>query len=149
MVPPPTSQPLTSSTTAPADEESAVPDDACALLEDLDLVAVLGEEPGEPAPGPNGCIIRAANPDSHARIHVGFQSPGGAAAYERQNEILGIDAPLEGIGDEAVRAGVRVHARKGDAFFFVQVVRFIEINRHIEDDELEEVARTIAAAAGW
>jgi len=134
----------------PADgADEAAGDDLCALLADVDLAAVLAEPPGEPQSSPESCIVRAADPASRARVDVGLRPTGGADAYQRNNEIVGIDAPLTGIGDEAVRAGLRVHARKGDAFVSVQVVRNVTTNGHIPDAELEALARTVAAAAGW
>jgi len=146
---PTTTTPEATDRSTSPDADEAAGDDLCVLLADVDLAAVLAEPPGEPQSSPESCIVRAADPASHARVDVGLRPTGGADAYQRNNEIVGIDAPLTGIGDEAVRAGLRVHARKGDAFVSVQVVRKVTTNGHIPDAELEALARTVAAAAGW
>ncbi|HEY8545324.1 MAG TPA: hypothetical protein VIL36_09765 [Acidimicrobiales bacterium] len=123
--------------------------DPCALLDGIDLAAVLAEAPGEPEPASTTCVVRAADPTSHARLDLGYVTTDGAAEYAGMNDLLGVDGPVAGIGEEAISTGSRIHARSGDEFFFIQVVRNAATGPQIDVAGLTPVAQAIAGNAGW
>jgi hypothetical protein len=151
---------VASSTTTVIDVAAAEPEaagsgpsergsDPCALLAGVDLTGLLAEKPAEPEGSTVSCTVRAADESSHARLDLTVHVTGGADAYEQMSELLGTDAPVDGLGDEAIRTGSRILARSGDSSFSVQVVRNASTAPQLEGVDLVPVAFAIADVAGW
>ena len=56
---------------------------------------------------------------------------------------------MDGLGDEAFRTGSRIHARAGDRFFAIQVVRDATTAPQLDGAELVPIAFAVADEAGW
>lgn len=159
------------STTDPA---SSTPDDAnttddfggvdvCGLLEGIDLDEALGEPAGDPTPTREQCTVLGVDTDSPASINISFIPDGGTDRYAKQNELLGmddqdldesdlaqLDGPVDGLGDEAVKDGPIIHARKDDQFLRVQVLRSpLGEAGPMDPEDLIALAQTVADNAEW
>lgn len=125
---------------------------ACALLDGMDIAALLGEAPGETTDSGGVCKIAAAAADSTGSILVqAVAAPTGGEYYERDKKLLGSDGEISGLGDAAHYAGpYRVNVLAGDNYLIVQVLRdlFGEIER-LDDAQLMEATRTALANTGW
>lgn len=133
-----------------ASAEPAEAADACALLDGIDIDALLGE-PAAPAHATGTqCNIRPVDAASPASLMLQYLPDKGAANYAQQNALFGIDAEVTGLGDEAIVTGTRVHARSGDRFLRLQVVRNpASPMSQVKPDEVVETSRRIAGNAGW
>ena len=149
-VPPPVSnvetEPATPADDAPAETR------ACALLDGIDIAALLGEAPGETTDSGGVCKIKAADAASAGAIIVqAVNAPQGAEYYERDKELLGSNGEIAGLGDAAHYAGpYRVNVLAGDNYLIVQVFRelFSDVER-LDDALLMEATRTALANTGW
>lgn len=139
--------------TPPADSPpSAGRDDnaACAMLASMDLEAALGEAARAPVARGNHCDVKPIDAASPASMLVHYLDRNGAASYTQQNALFGIDSAVSDLGDEAIATGTRIHARAGDAFLRVQIVRDpTGPARQIRPDEVAAITRQIAKNAGW
>lgn len=124
--------------------------DTCALLSGVDLDAALGEAAATPRAHGNNCDVKPADVASPASMLVQYVPRNGAATYAQQNALFGVDAKVQTLGNEAVASGNRIHARAGDAFLLVQVVRNpVGAARQISPEDVADISRRIAANAGW
>lgn len=122
----------------------------CELLAGVDLQAALGEPPAAPRASGSQCTVHTAQAGSPASLHVQFLQRGGAAVYAQQNALLGVEHAIDGLGEEAVATGNRVHARAGDTFLGVQLVRNpVGPARQASVEEVTALARALADNAGW
>ena len=137
----------------PRPERRELPDqgsDACALLAGIDVDAALGEAAGPTQSSPTTCNIKPVDAASPASLMLQYLPDRGATSYAQQNELFGVDAPVAGLGDEAIVTGTRVHARSGERFLRLQIVRNPASQMpQITAGEVVETSRRVAANAGW
>ena len=144
--------------TGAGEDDVAEFDDVCPLLEGIDLDKALGEPAGEPTATREQCTVLGVNTDSPASINISFIPAGGEDRFHMQNELYGMspddeddgDGSIDGLGDEALKDGATIHARKGDQFLRVQVLRSpLGDEGQMTSDDLISLARTVATNAGW
>ena len=134
----------------PPSADSNDGDGACAMLAGVDLEAALGEAAAAPVDRGNHCDVKPADAASPASMLVHYVDRNGAAIYTQQNGLFGIDNAVDELGDEAIATGTRIHARSGDAFLRVQIVRDpTGPARQIRPDDVAAIARQISRNAGW
>ena len=125
-------------------------DGACAMLAGVDLEAALGEAAAAPVDHGHHCDVKPADAASPASMLVDYADRNGAAIYIQQNALFGTDNAVADLGDEAIATGTRIHARSGDAFLRVQIVRDpTGPARQIRPGEVAAIARQISRNAGW
>lgn len=140
------SAPTSDETTAPP-----APVDVCGLLADVDVEALLGEAPGEPAGDRDvlgdTCAVDPADGSSTAALRLVVSEGQGVEAYASQRETFGVDGEVDGLGDEAFHSGPYLFVLRGDTLVFVQVLRDAATGSPaVEDAELEGVMTTVLAA---
>jgi len=144
---------MAAATPPPGNAPSVDPVDrggACAMLAGVDLQAALGEAAAAPVDRGNQCDVEPVDAASPASMLVHYVDRDGAAIYAQQNGLFGIDNAVPDLGDEAIATGTRIHARAGDAFLRVQIVRDpAGPAPQIRPGEVAAITRQVARNAGW
>ena len=125
-------------------------DSACELLQGLDAETLVGEPVGAPYMSkPSRCQAEGSDAQSTGALELYITSPGGAADFEYQKQLKGVDAEIAGLGDAAFQAGGYVHVLVGDNEFNLVVIRSPLRDDPVTRDELVAAARTVLANTGW
>jgi hypothetical protein len=153
----------TSVSTVPADEETEPADganplddtsaggvDACAIVDTLDVEALLGEAPAPRADETSElgavCVVEPADPESRAAMRLVVEAERGPENYAQQKDLLGVDSEPAGFGDEAFHTGPYLFVLKGETLAFIQVVRDGSKGVAVEDAQLEAAMTTVLEA---
>lgn len=137
----------TESPGAPIDRDSDGAD-LCTLFENLDLAALLAEEPGEPIGGGGRCLIESAADDSTGKLDVGVRDRGQAAFVQTRAQ-LGFESEPYGLGDEAFVSGSGIHVLAGERYIDLQVIRDpFGTTPPPTEDELIAAMRTVLTNLG-
>jgi hypothetical protein len=120
-------------TTAPVDTspdiaEDEDPDDSmgtdegdpCVYTEGIDAEAILGEPVADPESSGDVCTFAAADSSSTAELNIAVRIGAGAEAYQQQRDLLGADAEIPDLGDEAFNSGTWIHVLAGEGYIYVQ-----------------------------
>jgi len=146
-----TAEPLSEGEPAEADADAG-PDDAavCVLLAGQSVEELLAEPAGPPRDSGGVCKIEAAGADSAGSIVLQVVPDGGAATFANQKTLLGVDAEVAALGDEAFQSGKRIDVLSGDRHLYLQVVRDpLNPARQVDDAALLAAAQAVFAATGW
>jgi hypothetical protein len=137
----------TSSPDTTADRDSGGPD-LCTLFENLDVAALLGEEPGEPFGDGLRCVIEPVADDSTGQVAVGVRNRG-QAAFVESRDLLGFESEPYGLGDEAFVSGSGIHVLAGERYIDLQVIRDpLGTTPPPTEDELIAAMRTVLTNLG-
>ena len=146
----------TSVSTVPADDAGSLDDtsagdvDACAIVDTLDVEALLGEAPApqddETSDLGAVCVVEPADPESRAAMRLVVETKRGPENYAQQKDLLGVDSEPAGFGDEAFHTGPYLFVLDGDTLAFIQVVRDSTKGVAVEDAQLEAAMTTVLEA---
>jgi hypothetical protein len=119
--------------------------ETCALLDGVDLSALLGEPVEDPEADGTVCRVAPADSDSRGQLGLVVETDRPADNFATQREVFGVDREVTGLGEAAFHSGPYLFVLDGDTFFFLQVVRDAAIGRGVPEGELEAAARTVLA----
>jgi len=123
---------------------------ACALLHGVDGAALIDEPVADPfVSKPTRCQIAGSTPHSTAALELYIVSPGGAADFDYQKKLQGVDNEIPGLGDAAFQSGDYTHVLVGDNEFILVSIRTPENHPAVTLDEQTAAARTILGNTGW
>jgi hypothetical protein len=122
--------------------------DPCGLLASVDLDGLLGEPAGTPVGETSDlgdtCTVEAmAAEESRGAIALSVSTGRAEDNFATQQDVLGVDAEINGLGDAAFHTGPYVVVRSGDTLFFIQVVRDAAVGFAVPDEDMEAAAQQI------
>lgn len=125
-------------------------DSACELFAGVDAEALIDEPVSDPyVSKPSRCQMEGSTDGSTAALDLYITSPGGAADFEYQKELQGVEAEIPGLGDAAFQTGGYLHVLVGDNGFNLVVVRQSLSHEAVTLAEQVAAARIILANTGW
>lgn len=124
--------------------------DVCGLLAEVDLEPLLGE-PAGPLEGESDalghvCAIDPLDEESRATLRLVVSTSSGPENYATQREMLGVDAEVTGLGDEAFHSGPYLVVVRGDALITLQAISDASQAFRVADADLETAMASILAA---
>lgn len=122
--------------------------DACLYAEGIDAEAILGEPVGEPESSGDVCSIAATDSSSTAELNIAVRLGAGAEAYQQQKDLLGADAEIPDLGDEAFNSGTWIHVLAGEDYLYVQGIPNPLGDTRINIVDLEAAAGQVLANLG-
>jgi len=125
--------------------DEAFLDDACPLLDGIDLAALLGEPAGEPEASSQVCRVRPASADSRGNLQLVVATSRAADNFETQKDTFGVDTEVEGLGDAAFHSGPYLFVLDGEVLAFMQVIRDSSLGIAVDDADLEAAMTTVLA----
>jgi len=123
---------------------------ACDLFQGVDGAALLEEPLGAPFMSkPTQCQLEGSTAHSNASLELYITSPGGAADFDYQKQLQGVDNEVPGLGDAAFQAGGYLHVLVGDNEFTLVAIRDRVNHASVTLDEQVATARVVLANTGW
>jgi hypothetical protein len=123
---------------------------ACDLFLGVDGAALIDEPLGTPyVSKPTRCQMEGSTAHSTAALELYITSPGGAADFEYQKKLQGVDHDIAGLGDAAFQSADYVHVLVGDNEFALVSIRTLVDHPALTLDEQVAAARIILANTGW
>jgi hypothetical protein len=143
----------TTGDSSPGDGGSAAAGSACALLELVDVDALIGEPLGAAVSEEDGsdseCEIPPLDPDSTAVVSLSVDREGGAQQFAETKEIFGVDAEVDGLGDDAFHSGPVLAVLSGDRTYLLWIMGDIMLGANVDDADMEAaMAQILEADAG-
>ncbi len=124
----------------------AAPDgavDACALLADADLEAILGvpvaDATTEETYGDYVCDVRPADESVRAQFKLVVDADQGTKNFPRQRDLAADPEPVTGLGDEAFRSGANLFVLDDGMLLHTNVVRAPTATGDLTTAQLSEV----------
>lgn len=125
-------------------------DSACDLFLGVDGAALIDEPVGAPhVSKPGRCQMEGSAEHSTAALELYITSPGGAADFEYQKDLQGVDHEIAGLGDAAFQSADYVHVLVGDHAFTLVAIRTLMDHPALTLDEQVAAARIILGNTGW
>lgn len=127
-------------------------EDPCALLQGVDLDALLGEPVG-PAEGElndiaDTCNAETVSEDSRGTLALSVSTNSAADNFVNLEELFGVDAEITGLGDQAFHSGPYVVVLSGDTLVNLQVLRDAAQGFAVPDPDMEAAAAQVLANLG-
>lgn len=123
---------------------------ACDLFLGVDGAALIDEPLGAPhVSKPTRCQIGGSTEHSTGALELYISSPGGAADFEYQKELKGVDHEIAGLGDAAFQSADYVHVLVGDNAFTLVAIRNPLDSSAVRLDEQVAAARVVLGNTGW
>ena len=123
---------------------------ACDLFLGVDGAALIDEPVGEPyVSKPGRCQMRGSTEHSMAALELYITSPGGAADFEYQKKLQGLDHAIAGLGDAAFQSADYLHVLVGDSEFTLVTIRTADSHPAVTLDEQVAAARIILGNTAW
>jgi hypothetical protein len=123
---------------------------ACDLFLGVDAGALIDEPMGTPfVSKPGRCQMAGSTAHSTAALELYITSPGGAADFEYQKQLQGVDHEIAGLGDAAFQSADYVHVLVGDNEFTLVAIRTLVNHPALTLDEQVAAARVILGNTGW
>ena len=123
---------------------------ACSLLEGIDVEALIGEPVGAPTigAGNDACVVPPVDPESDAFVSLTVIGAQARQRFDETEKIFGVDAVVDGLGDEAFHSGPVLAVLSGDQAFLLWMMGDIMNGANVDDAELEAVMAQILESAG-
>lgn len=123
---------------------------ACDLFLGVDGAALMDEPVGAPhVSKPTRCQIGGSTDHSTGALELYISSPGGAADFEYQKELQGVDHEITGLGDDAFQSAGYVHVLVGDNSLTLVAIRNLLDHPALTLDEQVAAARIVLGNTGW
>lgn len=123
---------------------------ACDLFLGVDGAALIDEPVGAPfVSKPARCQMEGSTAHSTAALELYITSPGGAADFEYQKTLQGVDHEISGLGDAAFQSADYVHVLVGDNEFTLVAIRTLVNHPALTLDEQAAAARIVLGNTGW
>jgi hypothetical protein len=123
---------------------------ACDLFLGVDGAALIDEPLGAPfVSKPARCQMEGSTARSTAALELYIISPGGAADFDYQKKLQGIDNEIAGLGDAAFQSADYIHVLVGDNEFTLVTIRTLVNHPALTLDEQIAAARIILGNTGW
>jgi hypothetical protein len=123
---------------------------ACDLFLGVDPAALIDEPVGVPfVSKPARCQMAGSTAHSTAALELYIISPGGAADFDYQKKLQGVDHEIAGLGDAAFQSADYVHVLVGDNAFTLVSIRTLVDHPALTLDEQVAAARIILGNTGW
>lgn len=136
--------------TSPGDGVSAAAGSACALLGLIDVEALVGEPVGGGVSDEDGtnseCEVAPLDADSTAFASLSIDRGDAAQQFAETKEIFGVDAQVDGLGDDAFHSGPVLAVLSGDRTYVLWIMGDIMLGANVDDADMEAAMTQILEA---
>ncbi len=123
---------------------------ACDLFLGVDAAALIDEPVGAPyVSKPGRCQMEGSTAQSTAALELYITSPGGAADFDYQKKLQGVDQEVSGLGDAAFQSADYLHVLVGDNEFTLVAIRTLVNHPALTLGDQVAAARIILGNTGW